>query len=482
MIIAGGGNAGLTAAISGREAGASVVLVEAAPRDARGGNTYYTGGGFKFVHKGTSEVKDLIADISEAEVASMEMPPYSADQMYGAWMRVTKGLADPEMVETVVAQSMPTMKWLTGMGVRFIPGMAFAVRFGDKLKWQPGQVVLDAKDGGMGLSDTLFEIAEKKGVQIRYETRATKLLMDSKGKVCGLTVKSAAGFEDLAGKAVILACGGFEANREMRARYLGACWEMARIRGTRYNVGTGIKMALDVGAQPTGQWTFCHGALIDANAAFFPTREVGETTNRSSTVLGIMVNVNGQRFLDEGQDLRSYTYSRFGEFVIGQPDSMAFQIFDAKVQHLIDERYGSTQPITADTPEELAEKLEIPDLAGTIHEYNAAVQDGPFDPLVKDGKHTVGINPPKSNWAQKIDTPPLTAYPVTGGIAFTYGGVKINTSGEVLDFDDRPIPGLYAVGEMVGGLFYHNYLGGGGLMAGAVFGRIAGAEAAAYQS
>ncbi len=200
VIVLGGGNAGLTSAISAREAGARVLLVEAAPREARGGNTYYTGGGFKFVHKGTAEACSLIADISDSEIAAMDMPPYSADQFYSAWMRVTKGLADPEMVETVVSQSMPTMKWLTGMGVCFIPGMTFAVRIGDKLKWQPGQVVLDAKDGGMGLSDTLFEIAEKKGVEIRYETRGTRLLMNAKGYVCGLTVKSEAGFEDLACK------------------------------------------------------------------------------------------------------------------------------------------------------------------------------------------------------------------------------------------------------------------------------------------
>ncbi len=389
-------------------------------------------------------------------------------------MRQTRGLANPELVETVISRSNETIRWLTGRGVQWSPFTTFAIREGGKTKWPPGQTVMGARNGGIGLSDTLFQVIEKQGAEIKYGTRAIKLLVDSKGRVCGVTAKGPDGIQDIPAKAVILGCGGFEANREMRARYLGKLWEMARIRGTRYNVGLGLTMAMEVGAQPSGHWSCCHGALIDANAAYLPDRDVGDATNRSSTCFGILVNVNGKRFLDEGEDLRTYTYARFGEAAIGQPDSAAFQIFDSKVQHLLEDRYATSTPVTADTPEELARTLEIPGLADTIKEFNAAVKDGAFDPLRKDGKSTAGIQPAKSNWAQRIDTPPLMAYPVTGGIAFTYGGIKVNSSAEVLDFEDKAIPGLYAVGEIVGGLFYYAYMGGAGLVSGAVFGGAAG--------
>ena len=478
VIVVGTGGAGLSAALSAHDAGAKVVLIEVASRENRGGNTSYTGGAYAFPHTGLAEIRELCPELSDEEAGCLVLPSCSEDQLYSYWMRMTQGLADPELVETVVTQANPTIRWLGQMGMQWAPFTTFAIRSEGKIKWQTGMLVLESKAGGTGISDTLFEAAEQRGIEIRYGTRATKLIISPKGEVQGVVTKTIDGFDDVMGKNVILACGGFEANREMRCRYLGPNWEMGRIRGTKNNMGEGLKMALEIGAQPWGHWSCGSGALIDANAPYFPEKEVGDSTNRSSTCYGILSNTNGDRFLDEGEDIRTATYARFGSAAIAQPDAMAYQIFDAKVHYLLEDRYATSTPVTADTIEELAEKLSAPNLVKTIRSFNAAVQEGTFDPLRKDGKRTEGVVPPKSNWAMKLDAPPYTAYPVTGGLSFTYGGIRINCKAQVLDVQDQVIPGLYATGEIVGGLFYYCYVGGGGLMAGAVFGRIAGTECA----
>ncbi len=464
--------------MSARDAGARVVVLEAAPEELRGGNTSYSGGTFAFPQKGLSEIRELMPDLSDAEAATLDMPAYTADQMYSTWMNLTKGFADAELAEAVIAQGNQKLRWLLQLGLKLELFTTFAIRSGGRIKWQSGQNVVGAKSGGLGLSEALFAAAEKRGVEFRYGTKAVRLVVTDKGEVRGVVAKGKDGFQTIKSKGVILGCGGFEANREMRARYLGKKWDVVRIRGTRYNVGDGLRMALEAGAQPWGQWSSCHGVLLDANASYIPNKKVGDSTNRSATCCGILVNCNGKRFLDEGEDVRTATYAKFGEAALDQPGGIAFQVFDAKVQYLLEDRYATTTPVTAASVEELADKLRAPDLVETIKDFNAAVQEGTFDPVRKDGKCTIGVEPPKSNWALKLDTPPLLAYPVTGGITFTYGGLKINTKAQVLDFDDRAIPGLYACGEIVGGLFYYAYVGGGSLMAGGVFGSAAGAGAA----
>jgi len=288
--------------------------------------------------------------------------------------------------------------------------------------------------------------------------------------------------ESIAARAVVLASGGFEANVEMRTRYLGPNWDLARVRGTPYNTGDGIRMALDIGAQAWGHWSGCHAVQWDYNAPWHGDRKVGDNFQKHSYPVGIIVNVDGQRFVDEGADMRNYTYVKYGREVIKQPRRAAFQIFDQKVVDLLREEYRIREVTKAEanTLEELARKLEI-DIDGfvrTVREFNAAVQPGTFNPAIKDGKGTRGIKPAKSNWAQPLDTPPYVGYAVTTGITFTFGGLHITTDGHVLNGEGRAIPGLYAAGELVGGLFYNNYPGGAGLMAGAVFGRIAGRSAA----
>ena len=273
---------------------------------------------------------------------------------------------------------------------------------------------------------------------------------------------------------VVLASGGFESNPEWRTRYLGPGWDLAKVRGTRYNMGVGIKMALDIGAQPYGHWSGCHAVGWDMNAPPFGDLEVGDNFQKHSYPLGIMVNANGVRFVDEGADFRNYTYAKYGAVILAQPQQFAWQIFDAKVLDKLRDEYRIKRmtKVSANTIEELAKKLEgvnEQQFLKTIKEWNAAVMtEVPFNPTIKDGRGVRGLAVPKSNWANPIDTPPFEAYAVTCGLTFTFGGLKTTTEGEVVSTDGHPIPGLYAAGELVGGLFYHNYPGGTGLVSGAV--------------
>ena len=283
---------------------------------------------------------------------------------------------------------------------------------------------------------------------------------------------------------MVLATGGFEANAEMRTRYLGPGWDLAKVRGTRFNMGDGIRMALDIGAAPYGNWSGCHAVGWDRNAPEFGDLSVGDNFQKHSYPFGIMVNAHGQRFVDEGADFRNYTYAKYGRVILEQPDSFCWQVFDQKVTHLLRDEYRIREvtKVTADTLEQLAERLDGVDPQGFLAEvkaYNDAVRtDVTFDPTVKDGRCTEGLAVPKSNWANTLDEPPYEAYATTCGITFTFGGLRIDPdSAQVKSTTLEPIPGLYAAGELVGGLFYFNYPGGTGLMSGAVFGRRAGSAA-----
>lgn len=256
------------------------------------------------------------------------------------------------------------------------------------------------------------------------------------------------------------------------------------MRGTRFNSGDGIAMARAIGAAAYGNWSGCHAVGWDFNAPEFGDLAVGDGFQKHSYPFGIMVNANGRRFVDEGADFRNYTYAKYGRVILEQPGNFAWQIFDAKVAHLLRDEYRIRQVtrVAADTLEELAAKLEGVDAAAFLDEvaaYNAAVRtDIPFNPNVKDGRATRGLAVPKSNWANTLDEGPFQAFQVGCGITFTFGGLRINEEAQVMDVDLAPIGGLFAAGELVGGLFYFNYPGGTGLMSGAVFGRIAGTSAA----
>jgi tricarballylate dehydrogenase len=482
VLIVGAGNAALCAAIAACERGARTLVLEKAPEYFRGGNTYFTGGIIRCAYNGMEDIKALIPDLTPEEEATTDVGKYTEDDFYSDVMRVTEGLADPELAQILVSESHPALLWLREKGVRFV--LAFgrqAFKVDGKYHFWGGLVV-ESVGAGKGLSDQQFEVAERMGAEIRYQTKGIRLIQDRKGTVCGVVAQGPEGFEEITAKTVVLASGGFEANAEMRTRYLGPGWELAKVRGVPYNTGDGIRMALDIGAQPYGHWSSCHAVAWDVNAPAYGDRTITELYQKHSYPFGLIVNLAGKRFVDEGADFRNYTYAAYGREILKQPLGAAFQIFDDKVKHLLRDEYRIPQATTAttNTLEELADRLGIQreGFVETIREYNAAVQAGHYDPTVLDGKCTQGITPPKSNWALPIDTPPYIGYAVTCGITFTFGGLKINARGQVVDTEGNTIPGLYAAGELVGGLFYHNYAGGSGLASGAVFGKLAGSSAA----
>jgi tricarballylate dehydrogenase len=290
----------------------------------------------------------------------------------------------------------------------------------------------------------------------------------------------------LRAKAVVLACGGFEANAEMRARYLGPNWDLAKVRGTKFNTGQGLEMALSIGASAAGHWSGAHSTCWDLNSPETGDLRVGDGYQKFSYPIGVMVNAKGMRFVDEGADLQVYTYSRIGREILAQPGMFAWQVFDQRAVPLLRDEYRIRQvtKVSAETLEELAQKLEGVDARGflkTMDDYNRAVPAGEpqINISVKDGRATNGLALPKSNWSYRIDRGPFEAYAVTTGITFTFGGLRISPRAQVLDAAWEPMQGLYACGEIVGGIFYNGYPGGTGLVSGAVFGRIAGREAAA---
>jgi tricarballylate dehydrogenase len=342
---------------------------------------------------------------------------------------------------------------------------------------------IEVSGGGAGLVQYLDATVKKAGIDVHYETRVIALLYDG-ATVSGVRVRQKGKALEIRAKCVVLACGGFEANPEMRARYLGPGWELAKVRGTRFNVGDGIQMALDIGAAPYGNWSGCHATGWDRYAPEFGDVNVGDQFQKHSYIFGLLINADGKRFVDEGIDFHSFTYAKYGGEVLKQPGQFAWQVFDSKVTKLLRSEYRIkfVTKVSANSLEELAPQLEgvnAEQFLKTVREYNAAVKkDVPFNHVFKDGKGTVGIEPAKSNWAQALDTPPFDAYATTCGITFTFGGLCIaKDSGQVLDSNHHAIPGLYCAGEMVGGLFYFNYASGTGLVSGAVFGRLAGASA-----
>ena len=485
VIVVGAGNAALCAALSARESGADVTVLEKAPEGERGGNTYFTGGGFRFPYNGIDDILRIIPDLSEAEINRVDVGTYPTAKFRSDLARVTDGLIDDGMASALVREAEPTMEWLHDQGVRF------ALMTGRQANEVDGKLVfyggltVEAVGAGKGLSDQEFDAAKRAGVKVRYGCKVVNLLRDGR-RIAGVELWTDDTVEEVEADAVVLAAGGFEANTEMRTRYLGPGWDMAKVRGTRFNTGDAIRAAIDAGAQPFGNWSGAHAVAWDLNAPPTGNRIVADLYQKHSYPYGLVVNVDGQRFVDEGADLRNYTYARYGRAILAQPERAAFQLFDQRTAHLLRDEYHVRQVTMAqaDTIRDLADALGVdPEgLEHTIDAYNESCPENgaeQFNPSELDGVGTSGIRPPKSNWALPFDSPPYQGYAVTCGITFTFGGLKIDPrSGQVLDSEERPMSGLYAAGELVGGLFYNNYAGGSGLMAGSVFGRIAGRSAA----
>jgi tricarballylate dehydrogenase len=483
VVVVGAGNAGLCAALAAAERGARVTVLERAPVELRGGNTAFTAGAMRVAYDGVDDILSLVPDLDPDQRALTDFGSYDETAFFDDLARVTHYRADPELAGTLVSRSLDTLRWMRGQGVRFTPiygRQAFKVD-GRFRFW--GGLTIEAVGGGPGLVEYLAKAAARAGVTTRYRAHAIALTTGP-GGVTGVVVRDGWRDETIDCDAVVLAAGGFQANTEWRTRYLGPNWDLAKVRGSAFNTGDGIRMALDIGASPAGHWSGCHAVQWDLNAPEFGDLAVGDGFQKHSYPWGVVFNADGKRFIDEGADFRNYTYAMYGRCVLEQPNQVAWQVFDAKVAHLLRDEYRIRQAtrFSANTIEELAEKLDGIDarqFVKTVTEYNAAVdQSVPFNPNVKDGRGTHGLAVPKSNWANTLDTPPYQAFAVTCGLTYTFGGLRIDTDAQVLDTDLNPIPGLYAAGELVGGLFYFNYPGGSGLTNGAVFGRIAGTSAA----
>ena len=490
VIVVGAGNAALAAAVSAKENGAQrVVVLEKAPREMRGGNTHWSGGVLRFAFDDPKEIGPLLPGVEqEYEDFYSGIAPYTKDDFHGDLMRVTSGQTDPVLSHVLVNNSKDTVFWMSEVGkVPMEPAITLTgVRKGNRIVWARGLVVR-AEHEGVGLSRSWFATCERMGIEVRYGAAVVGLLQDETGAVCGVTVRDDNGVRALHAKAVVLGCGGFEANVQMRTQHIGPLVGAAKVRGTPHNQGDGLRMAMNLGAMPWGQWSGCHATPISADWGNFAPRELTDRSNRLSYLYGVMINRVGKRFVDEGADGAMFTYAKYGRAILAEPGAKAYQLFDSQVVHLLEPRYSTSEPIMSDTIEGLIEQLDIDDkkqALKTVLEYNAAAKhaaDG-FDPSQKDGLSTQGLALEKTNWATKLEKAPYYAYSATGGITFTFGGLRVDENTQVVGTDWRPIKGLFACGEMIGGLFYDNYPAGTGLVSGATFGRIAGRQAAALST
>jgi tricarballylate dehydrogenase len=485
VIVVGGGNAALCAALSAADRGASVLVLERSPETERGGNTSYTDGLMRTVYDGADDIRAFCPDLTDAECEVSDFGSYTEGKFFEDMGEITQYRTDPELCELLVTRSRETILWMRDQGVRFFPNFGRqAYRVDGRFKFWGGATIA-VQAGGPGLVEALYRAAAKRGIAIVYDAWVRDLVRSEAG-VTGVRIALDRQEHEVSAAAVVLACGGFEANAEWRTRYLGPGWDLAKVRGSRYNTGDGLRMALAAGAQPYGHWSGCHAVSWERNAEDFGDLALTPQYQRHSYPLSVMVNRDGRRFVDEGADFRNYTYAKYGQAVLAQPGQVAWQVYDSKTAHLLRDEYRTRQvtKVRADTLEELADKVGEIDKAqflATVAEFNGSINtDAAFDPNVKDGRSATSNGVVRSNWACSIDTPPFEAYAVTCGVTFTFGGVKISTDGEVMNTNGQPISGLFAAGEMVGGIFYFNYPGASGLTSGAVFGRLAGTSAAAH--
>ena len=484
VVVIGAGNAALSAALSAKDNGAEKVLVlEKASLKEKGGNSRYTNGAYRFAYDGFSDLKKVIPNLKNSN--SIDYGKYSVADFLRDMNKVTQGKTDKKLSKTLTSKSFETIHWLSKKGLKFTPikgRQSFKVN-GIMKYW--GGLTLEVDGQGEKLIESMLKITKKNKIDIQYDTAAVDLIYED-NIVKGVEVISKNKPKTILAKSIILACGGFESSSEMRTRYLGPGWEMAKVRGTKHNTGDGLTMALKIGASPFGNWSGCHAVFHDMNGPEFSDLKISNKYRKISYPWGIVLNADGDRFVDEGEDFRNFTYAKFGKEVIKQPNQIGWQIFDHKVRHMLYPEYNvkSATMVKANSIKELLSKItsiNSQKALKTINEYNEAVKDEiKYDPTIKDGKCTEGLKINKTNWANKIDKPPYYAYGVTCGITFTFGGLRVNEKCQVLNKVMKPIKGLYAAGEMIGGIFYFNYPGGSGLTSGAVFGKIAGRSAAKF--
>src|SRR3984893_6443923 len=420
VLVIGGGNAALCAAISARRAGAEVLVLEGAPKFYRGGNTRHT--------RNMRCAHDAATDILTG--------PYTEQEFWEDLKRVTGGQTDEELARLMIAESKDILRWVVETAVRWQPSLGGTLSLGRTNSFFLG--------GGRAMLNALYLTAEQLGVEVRYDAEVSELRIED-GMFLSATLKRQIdGSMEVRASTLAAAAGGFEANIEWLKQYWGDAADNFLIRGTPYNRGSILKMLLDKGVQEVGDPTQCHAVAIDARA---PKFDGGIITRHDSVVFGIVVNKNAERFYDEGEDIWPKRYAIWGRLVAAQPDQIAYIIFDSTVLN----SFMPTlfPPIRAASIAELAGKFELdPDvLQTTIAEFNAAVRPGSFDHTILDDCRTEGLAPPKTHWAQRIETPPYYAYPVRPGITFTYLGTRVNRQSHMLMKYGKASANMLAAGE-----------------------------------
>lgn len=481
VVVVGSGNAGASAALSAAESGARVLVVDKAPKSWAGGNSYFTAGAFRTTYASLDALRPLI-NLTDDEASGIDLPPYSVDDFVADINRVTEGRSDPTLARIVATEASDALTWLRGFGVEW-ELMAARQSFdvgGRRRYW--GNLVVGAVGGGRGLVESELRALDRHQVDVSFEAACTGFEW-REDRIAGLSVVRKGRRHVVAAGAVVLASGGFQADSRRRASLLGPGWDLAKVRGTPFNTGDALFLAIDSGAEPHGHWSGCHAISWDASAPATGDRVLTNRFSRQGYPFGLMVNRAGRRFVDEGADFRNYTYARYGAEVLRQPGSIAYQLFDARsVAYVsrVDYETARESRVEGESIASLADGLHLDPaaLVSTVEAFNAAVGPESFDPTIKDGKGTRGLALPKSNWALQLTEPPFVAFAVTCGITFTFGGLRIDADGAVVRPGGGRMEGLFAAGELVGGLFYHNYPGGSGLTAGTVIGRRAGRGAA----
>ena len=454
VIVAGGGNAALCAAITARQAGASVLVMEHAPKAFRGGNSRHTRN-LRAMHDQPNEV------LTDA---------YREDEYWDDLLRVTGGNTDEALARMTIRASSGVFGWMREAGVRFQPSLTGTLNLGRTNAFFLG--------GGKALLNAYYLTAEKLGVDILYDTEVLALNMED-GAVRSVDITYRGFPETVHARCVVASAGGFQANLDWMRQYWGDAVDNFVIRGTPYNRGRVLKNLLDQGVAAIGDPTQFHAVALDARA---PKFDGGITTRLDSVPYSVVVNRHGDRFYDEGEDVWPKRYAIWGRLIAQQPDQIAYSICDSKAFPLF---MPSVYPaIKADTIEDLAVKMKLDPakIRQTIDGFNKAVKPGQsFDNLKLDGNATDGLTPNKTNWARSVDKPPYYGYPLRPGITFTYLGVRVNEKAQVMMENGQPAGNLYASGEiMAGNILGRGYLAGFGMTIGTVFGRIAGAEAARH--
>ena len=452
LIVAGGGNAGLCAAIEAAERGARVLILDAAPRHYRGGNSRHTRN-FRCMHNGPLSV---LTD------------SYGEDEYYEDLLKVTKGKTDEDLARMTIRMSEECLPWMEAHGVRFQPSLSGTLSLSRTNAFFLG--------GGKALVNAYYNTAEDLGVSVCYQANVTHVTL-SEGRFRGLDVEIGGQTTRIEGKALVIASGGFQGNIDWLADAWGPAARNFLIRGTPYNRGRILRDMLDQGAESVGDPTQCHAVAIDGRAAQF---DDGIVTRLDCVPFSIVVNRNGERFYDEGEDVWPKRYAIWGRLVAAQPDQVGYAIIDSKAVN--DFMPSVFPPETADTIEGLAQRLGIPGsaLRNTIDRYNSACRPGRFDGSDLDGLTTEGIEPAKTNWARPIDQPPFYGYSLRPGVTFTYLGLKVDRTARVSTAAGK-LENVWAAGEtMAGSILGEGYLAGFGMTIGTVFGRIAGQEAAAH--